>query len=135
MNDGTDYAAWVCSQQSGVSFNTDIDGPFDARLTVIKYNLSVGTERAHAKIIYSNLGDSNQSDNWGDADRSDTVIVGDKVIHLKTAMAVFGNGGHCRLPTTSRASRFYGYVFQPISMDNVCANEECLIKYSVGDTG
>ena len=48
------------------------------------------------------------------------------------SMAIYGNGGRTNLPSTSRAPRFYGYVFQELSLEVVCSNPDHR-RISIGD--
>ena len=40
---------------------------------------------------------------------------------MGTCMAIiYGNGGHTKLPSASRAFRFFGYVFEDMMLDVPC---------------
>ena len=47
-------------------------------------------------------------------------------------MAIYGNGGRTNLPSASRASRFYGYVFQEVSLEVICDHDGHR-SFSIGD--
>ena len=44
------------------------------------------------------------------------VIFRGKKMHGQTALTLAGNGGKTRRPATSRASRFFGYVQKPVTL-------------------
>ena len=62
-----------------------------------------------------------------------TVVVSGIEMKLDTSMAVYGNGGCTLLPSASRASRFYGYVYKDISLEVECNAPNHHI-YCIGDT-
>ena len=56
---------------------------------------------------------------------------------LHTAMAIYGNGGYVRLPSSSRSSRFFGYAYNEVSLSPKCNNTDCRYskRFHVGEKG
>ena len=110
MNDATDYCAWMCSKLPGVSFKSEIEDDFDANSIRGKYKLY----DHNVKITSDDYSDP--FDQWSDGEddvkkntmpsQSDYIVVNGKHMSLKTAAAIYGNGGYTRLTGQSRASRF-----------------------------
>ena len=71
-----------------------------------------------------------------DADDSFSEMVSYNGLYLdfRTAITIVGNGGHTRLPASSRASRFFGYVMKPVSLNPKCP-ESCGGGIKVGIRG
>ena len=55
---------------------------------------------------------------------------------MGTCMATYGNGGHTKLPSASRAFRFFGYVFEDMMLDVPCyTKHEVSTEFTInGDT-
>ncbi len=53
-------------------------------------------------------------------------------MHGQTALTLAGNGGKTRRPATSRASRFFGYVQKPVTLQESCG---CSDSIKVGTRG
>ena len=126
MNQATNYAAFVASQLDGVVteerfLNEEID-TLEAEDIVTSYNLLIGKERLLQKL--STMYDDNKN----------IVSVAGVKMGISTSMAIYGNGGRTSLPSASRASRFFGYVFQEISLDIPCPLENSNHRtYRIGD--
>ena len=57
-----------------------------------------------------------------------------QVMNYRTAIAVVGNGGGTRIPASSRASRFFGYVSKHVSLNPECP-QRCDSLIEVGKKG
>lgn len=110
MNVATSYAAHVASQLSGVFIedgfvSKDLDST-SAKHAIEKCNLNIGNERLLKKLnkVYG-------------ADHMGSTEVHGVTMEIKSCMAIFGNRGRTSLPSQSRASRFYWYVFEDITLN------------------
>ena len=86
------------------------------------YHLDISTER-----VMTRINKSRQS-----KQKEDMVEIDGINMHLATSMAIFGNGGMTTLPGTSRASRFYGYVYKNITLKIDCDAIDHRV-YTIGD--
>lgn len=140
MNEATDYCSWICSKLPGVKLKNDIEDEFDANMVIEKYRLHIDEDDSVARVEYDLEADSvwSDDDRGSDDGRSDIkknkITAFGKSMSLKTAMAIYANGGYNSLPGQSRASRFFTHNFRPISLRTECNNNNCE-KYSAGDYG
>ena len=88
----------------------------------IKYKLQISRSRLFAKL------------NKDHGESELCAMVNSVKLDVKTCMTIYGNGGGSRLPAASRASRFFGYVFNEITLDNPCKDElNEHHEYEIGD--
>ena len=126
MNEATDFCAWMCSKLPGVRLSTEIEDDFDADCVRGKYKLYDSNLTVECLDPIDPWSDSEDDANESPMpSRSDSVVVNGREMSLKTAAAIFGNGGYTRLPAQARASRFYSYAFRPITMETDCVIEDC----------
>ena len=125
MNQATDYCSYLCNKLKGVD-NTSEGAKKIEKLTKPEllnlrksFNLDVATERAKGKLDYEG---------------PDKVVVNGRSMNIQTGITVYGNEGHTNLPATSRAARFFGYVFNEVTLTPNCnvADSPCR-SYDLGD--
>ena len=114
MNDATHLAAHTVAKLKGVTvpqhyiqayFSQQDEGHLRST-----YKLDIAGERLQEKLENVNVNHGNAS----------YVNIDDSLMHVDTCMAIYGNGGHTKLPSASRASRFFGYVFHEVALEMPC---------------
>ena len=124
MNEATNYAGYVASQLSGVVPDAKFGNLDSATASAMftKYKLGIAKERLDAKLEQSSTSTT-----------INTVEVNNVRMDTRTCMAICGNGGLTSLPSAARAARFFGYVFQEMTMYFPCPNAEHDV-WKIGDS-
>ena len=121
MNEATVYAAHRISELPGVIIDKKYNNTTPVNGYRMKYSLDKAKERVLSSISSQLFCPQNSS-----------VVVDGVKMSVATGMAVYGNGGKTSLPSTSRASRFYGYMFKDVTMSTGCSQDNCH-HYAIGD--
>ena len=116
MNKATNYAYYQACQLKGVTLSDHFCDPSlgktEASALRVDFKLDTSKDRVMAKIKKK--------------------LNVHEAMNLDVSMAIYGNGGRTNLPSASRASRFYGYVFQEVSLEVICDHDGHR-SFSIGD--
>ena len=122
MNQATYFASYIVTQLDGVNAVTGMTqdelGPMERDLIIQEYKLDISKTRLEQKLKEKT---------------GDNVTVDGMQMNIKTCMAIYANGGHTRLPSASRASRFFGYVYEDVCLSLECQSHETHKIYRIGD--